>query len=114
MNSLGLKCAQLVADVPPPTNMVKVVAAADVYDHPGGSGQAAYPDGLDPAPPNNIVLVYLLEVGKGGVNDANVGWYRVTWNGSPPQPLWVFHGQGSMPFDAGSLATAITTVNGGH
>lgn len=113
MNSLGLKCSQLIADVPPPTNIVKVVAAADVYDHPGGSGQPTYPDGLDPAAPKNIVLVYLLEVGKGD----NVNWYRVNWNGSPAQPLWVYSGVAAndqITFDAASLATAIATVNGGH
>ena len=89
---------------------MKVVAAADVYDHPGGSGQPKYVDGLDPAAPKYIALVYLLEVGTGD----NVGWYRVNWNGSPPQPLWVYNGPGNFPFDAGSLATATATVNGGH
>lgn len=114
MNSLGLKCSQLVADVPPPTNILKVIAAADVYDRPNpGNVPPIYPDGLDPAAPKNIVLVYLLEVGK----DANVNWYRVNWNGSPAQPLWVYSGVAAndqITFDAASLATATATVNGGH
>jgi hypothetical protein len=114
VNSLGLKCSSfpwLVAAQPPPTNIVKVIGAADVYDRPNpGNVPPKYPDGLDPAAPQNIVLVYLLEVGK----DENVNWYRVNWNGSPPQPLWVYNGQGNFPFDAGSLATATVTVNGGH
>jgi hypothetical protein len=110
MNSLGLKCSPFpwhVAALPPPTNIMKVIASGDVYDHPGGSGQPKYPDGLDPA---NTILVYLLEVGL----DENVNWYRVTWNGAPPQPLWVFHGEGNMPFDPASLATAKAALGVGH
>ena len=114
IDGVGLQCASFPwSRSPPPTNIVKVIAAADVYDHPGGSGQPIYPDGLDPAAPKNIVLVYLLEVGK----DDNVNWYRVNWNGSPPQPLWVYSGVAAndqITFDAASLATAKATVNGGH
>ena len=115
VDSVGLKCSpfpwHVVANPPPPpTTIVKVIAAGDVYDHPGGSGQPIYPDGLDPGAPKYIALVYLLEVGMGD----NVGWYRVTWNGAPPQPLWVYNGIGNVPFDADSLATATATVNGGH
>ena len=111
IDGVGIQCATF--HPPPPTNILKVIAAADVYDHPGGSGQPIYPDGLDPAAPKNIVLVYLLEVGKGD----NVNWYRVNWNGSPAQPLWVYSGvtaNDQITFDAASLATAIATVNGGH
>jgi hypothetical protein len=117
MISLGLICSNFpwhVAATPPPTNILKVIAAADVYDRPNpGNVPPIYPDGLDPAAPKNIVLVYLLEVGK----DDNVNWYRVNWNGSPPQPLWVYSGVAAndqITFDAASLATAKATVNGGH
>jgi hypothetical protein len=109
VNSLGLKCSSfpwLVAATPQPTNIMKVINAVDVYgmpDPPQGTN-ATYPDGLDPA---NTILVYLLEVGPDN-------WYRVTWNGSPPQPLWVYNGPGNFPFDAGSLATAKAALGVGH
>jgi hypothetical protein len=107
MNSLGLKCNPNfpwhVAQQPPPTNIVRVVAAADIYNTPDPQGAATYVDGLDPA---NTVLVYLLEVGPDN-------WYRVTWNGAPPQPLWVYSGPGNYPFELDSLATAKATL-GGH
>jgi hypothetical protein len=74
---------------PPPSMLVKVINAVDVYDRPDPPPdvQAKLVDGLDPA---NTVLVTLIAVGPDN-------WYQVSWNGCPPQPNWVYSGPGDVP-----------------